>query len=45
MTLSQIEEIYNENKYFGRPTGNRHYQTGVTLPRLSTYGRAAIWIS
>lgn len=42
-------ENMKQNEYFGRsynfnpiPTGNRHYRTGITLPRLSQYGRQAI---
>jgi hypothetical protein len=48
-TLQEIEEQYPEQQYYGRtynfnpiPTGNRHYRSGIPLPRISTYGRAAV---
>ena len=40
---------YPEHQYIGReynynpiPTANRHYRTGIPLPRLSKYSRSAI---
>jgi hypothetical protein len=49
MTLQEIEETYPEQQYYGRtynlnpiPTGMRHLRSGLPLPRIRTYERAAI---
>ena len=47
--LETDHEQMQPNQYIGReynynpiPTANRHYRTGMPLPRLSKYSRSAI---
>jgi hypothetical protein len=45
MTLGQIQQEYHGRNYSFNPipTGNRHYRTGIPLPRISNYhSRSAI---
>ena len=44
ITLEQIQQEYHgrDYNYNPIPTGNRHYRTGIPLPRLSNQTRGAI---
>jgi hypothetical protein len=45
VTLQEIEETYNYGRTYNFnpiPTGMRHLRSGLPLPRISTYERAAI---